>query len=50
MQIDWDAVGDEAVGWLQRMVRFNTMNPPGNELPLVQDMVDALKGEGLGCE
>ena len=47
MQIDWDAVGDEAVGWLQRMVRFNTTNPPGNELPLVQDLAGMLKGEGL---
>ena len=47
MTVDWDAAGREAVDWLGRLLRFDTTNPPGNELPLVRDIAGALTGEGL---
>ena len=47
MKSDWEKVGDEAVAWLQRMIRFDTTNPPGDELALVQDLAGALESEGL---
>ena len=47
MEIDWEKAGDEAVTWLQRMIRFDTTNPPGDELALVQDLAGALESEGL---
>ncbi len=47
MNVDWDKAGREAVDWLGRLLRFDTTNPPGNELPLVRDIAGALAGEGL---
>ena len=47
MNIDWEAQGEEAVARLQELVRFDTTNPPGNELPLVQHVAGALENEGL---
>ena len=47
MNVDWDAAGREAVDWLCRLLRFDTTNPPGNELPLVRDVAGALAEEGL---
>lgn len=37
----------QAVARLQEMLRFDTTNPPGNELPLVQHLADGLRAEGL---
>jgi acetylornithine deacetylase/succinyl-diaminopimelate desuccinylase-like protein len=37
----------EATTRLQRMVRFDTTNPPGNELALVQHLAAQLQAEGL---
>jgi len=37
----------EAVERLRSMVRFDTTNPPGNELPLVRQLAEELEGEGL---
>ena len=36
MKIDWDLMEKEAVERLRWMVRFDTTNPRGNELPLVR--------------
>ena len=47
MNLDWDKAGREAVDWLGRLLRFDTTNPPGNELPLVRDIAGTLAGEGL---
>ena len=47
MQIDWEKEGREAVAWLQKLIRFDTTNPPGNELPLVQSIAAELRREGL---
>ncbi len=41
------AIGDEAVSRLQEMLRFDTTNPPGNELPLVRHLAAQLEAEGL---
>ena len=47
MKIDWDLMEKEAVERLRSMVRFDTTNPPGNELPLVRKLAEELEGEGL---
>ena len=39
--------GAEAVARLQEMLRFDTTNPPGNELPLVRHLAAELAAEGL---
>lgn len=41
------AAGDEAVAHLCDMVRFDTTNPPGNELALVRYLADLLSAEGV---
>src|SRR3954447_15521933 len=35
---------------LQRLIRFNTVNPPGNEEPAQLHLKDLLKGAGFDCE
>ncbi len=45
--VDWNRAGEEAVRWLQELVRFDTTNPPGNELPLVRHAAERLTAEGL---
>ena len=47
MQVDWDRVGQEGVALLQELLRFDTTNPPGNELPLARCLEDRLKAEGF---
>ncbi|MBT4496484.1 MAG: M20/M25/M40 family metallo-hydrolase, partial [Gemmatimonadetes bacterium] len=47
MKIDWNLMEKEAVERLRSMVRFDTTNPPGNELPLVRQLAEELEGEGL---
>ncbi len=43
-------LGGEAVDLLQRLIRFNTVNPPGNEQE-AQDFLSAQLGDaGFGCE
>lgn len=38
---------EQAVARLQEMLRFDTTNPPGNELPLVRHLAQQLQAEGL---
>ncbi len=38
MRIDWAAEKEEALARLARMLRFDTVNPPGNELALARDL------------
>ena len=47
MKIEWNQVEQETVARLQRMIRFDTTNPPGNELPLARHLAEELKREGL---
>ncbi|HKR09637.1 MAG TPA: M20/M25/M40 family metallo-hydrolase [Gemmatimonadaceae bacterium] len=44
---DQDLVRAETIERLQAIIRFDTTNPPGNELPLALYLEGALKGEGV---
>ncbi len=44
------ALGSEAVELLQRLIAFNTVNPPGNELPAQQHLHALLADAGFECE
>ena len=45
--IDWDRARDETVAHLQRMIRMNTVNPPGNELQVARYLDSTLRAEGI---
>jgi acetylornithine deacetylase/succinyl-diaminopimelate desuccinylase-like protein len=45
--IDWSAAARETVDHLQRMIRINTVNPPGNELPVALYLDSTLRGAGI---
>lgn len=47
MSPDWATVEEEAVSRLREIIRFDTTNPPGNELPLALYLQDALVAEGI---
>lgn len=47
MSPDWSSVEPETVARLQELIRFNTVNPPGNELPLARYLERVLKEEGI---
>src|ERR1700726_3784033 len=40
----------EAEELLARLIRFNTVNPPGNELPAQEYLADHLRKAGFECE
>jgi acetylornithine deacetylase/succinyl-diaminopimelate desuccinylase-like protein len=40
---------DEAVALLQRLIRLNTVSPPGNETPAAELLRDYLAGAGVDC-
>lgn len=40
-------IADLAVQYLRDLIRFDTSNPPGNELPAAQYIADVLRQEGL---
>jgi acetylornithine deacetylase/succinyl-diaminopimelate desuccinylase-like protein len=50
MTLDWDQIGAETVARLRELVRFDTTNLPGRELPLVQHLAETLRAEGLSPE
>ena len=43
-------LGEDAVGLLQRLIRIDTVNPPGNERALQEELRDLLAGAGFECE
>lgn len=45
--IDWKAVTDEATEYLVNLVKFNTTNPPGNELECAKYIAEVLSKEGI---
>ncbi|MEO8576592.1 MAG: M20/M25/M40 family metallo-hydrolase [Gemmatimonadales bacterium] len=47
MEADWAAIEAETIERLQALIRFDTTNPPGNELALAQYLVDALEREAI---
>jgi acetylornithine deacetylase/succinyl-diaminopimelate desuccinylase-like protein len=44
---DWRAIEAETVGRLRDLIRFDTTNPPGNELPAALYLKAALDEEGI---
>lgn len=46
--IDWTRLTDEVTGHLQRLIAFDTTNPPGNETPAAEYLVAV--GRNLGLE
>jgi acetylornithine deacetylase/succinyl-diaminopimelate desuccinylase-like protein len=44
---DWSRVEAETIAQLQALIRFDTTNPPGNELPLAQHIARELDGAGI---
>ena len=47
MKPDRAAIEAETISRLQEIIRFDTTNPPGNELPLARYLENALSGEGI---
>ncbi|MXZ45926.1 MAG: M20/M25/M40 family metallo-hydrolase [Chloroflexi bacterium] len=48
--IDWPTVHREALDILQRYIRIDTSNPPGNEAPAAHFLGEILEAEGLQCD
>ncbi len=48
--MNWDKAGSEAVERLRRMVRFDTTNPPGQELILARDLANEVEANGIAAE
>jgi acetylornithine deacetylase/succinyl-diaminopimelate desuccinylase-like protein len=46
-EIDWEALAAEAVDLLQRYIRVDTTNPPGNEERAAAFLTEVLAGEGI---
>ena len=44
---DWNALQQETISELQKIIRFDTTNPPGNELPLALYLRSVLDREGI---
>ena len=47
---DLSRLNADALGWLQQLLRFNTTNPPGNELAEAKYIADILEKEGIRTE
>ena len=47
MKPDWSSVDSETVLQLQAIIRYDTTNPPGNELPLARYLDTTLSNEGI---
>ena len=47
MKPDWETVREETISRLQTIIRFDTTNPPGNELPLALYLEAVLREEGI---
>ena len=45
--MNWDAVRDEVTRLVQDLLRFDTTNPPGNELPAAEFLAGLLQSEGF---
>jgi len=46
-QPDWKAFNDETMQHFQTLVRFDTMDPPGNEKPAAEYLKQVLEKEGI---
>jgi acetylornithine deacetylase/succinyl-diaminopimelate desuccinylase-like protein len=50
VDVDWEALGDEALALLRRYLAIDTSNPPGNESEGVAFLASILEREGLAVE
>jgi acetylornithine deacetylase/succinyl-diaminopimelate desuccinylase-like protein len=50
LPIDFNKLDADALGWLQGLIRINTVNPPGNELAAAKYIADILQKEGIFSE
>jgi acetylornithine deacetylase/succinyl-diaminopimelate desuccinylase-like protein len=48
--INWAAVDSETIAHFQALMRFDTRDPPGNEKPAVDYLVNALQRAGIDVE
>ncbi len=48
--LDWDAIGDEAVELLRQYLQIDTTNPPGNEIAAAEFFARLLAAEGIDAE
>ena len=46
-QPNWDAVRDETVRHLRRLIQLNTVNPPGNEITVARYLDSTLRSAGI---
>jgi acetylornithine deacetylase/succinyl-diaminopimelate desuccinylase-like protein len=44
---DWSAASGETLEHLQAMIRMNTVNPPGNELPVAKYLDSTMRAAGI---
>lgn len=49
-ELDWDAIGEEAVELLRQYLRIDTTNPPGNEIAAAEFFAGLLAAEGVDAE
>ena len=49
-EVDFDAMGDEAIVWVQEYLRVNTINPPGNETAGAEFFAAIFEAEGIEYE
>ena len=50
MHPDWNSARNQTIEHLRALIRFNTTNPPGNELPLAQFLTDVLSAAGIDTQ
>ena len=50
MAVNWDEVRDELTGHLRALLRFDTVNPPGNEAAVQAFLRELLEAAGFECE
>jgi acetylornithine deacetylase/succinyl-diaminopimelate desuccinylase-like protein len=48
--MNWDSVLDDTVKLLCDLIRFDTTNPPGNELPAAEYLKGVMEAEGIPAE
>jgi hypothetical protein len=48
--VDWEAVGEEAVGYLVDLVKIDSSNPPGNETRVVEYLQNVFARAGIESE
>ncbi len=50
MSISWQQIREEVTHHLQALIRFNTVNPPGNETQAAAYLASVLEQEGIEAQ